>query len=229
MTWCLVQTRAASGVHQSESASRWTLRPARPTIGLMESDGELVARLRDGDELAFVMLVRQYQMPMLRLARSMVNNEAVAEEAVQDTWMSVVKGIERFEARSSLKTWLFRILVNRVRSAHSGEERRTPRSAPSVDPSFFDSSGHWIQPVIGWDEEDIENRVVAASVAPALRTALDRLPPRQREVVVLRDVEGLSSEEASDVLGIRAGNQRVLLHRGRAGLRQMLTTQMGRA
>ena len=204
------------------------LRKVRPTICPVESDNELVARLCDGDELAFVMLVRQYQMPMLRLARSMVNNEAVAEEAVQDTWMSVVKGIERFEARSSLKTWLFRILVNRVRSAHSSEERRTPSSAPAVDPSFFDSLGHWIQPVVGWDE-DIDDRVVAASVAPALRNALDRLPPRQREVVLLRDVEGLSSEEASDVLGIHAGNQRVLLHRGRAGLREMLTTHIGRA
>ena len=107
----------------------------------MESEGELVARLRDGDELAFVMLMRQYQMPMLRLAKSMVDNDAVAEEAVQDTWMSVVRGIDRFEARSTLKTWLFRILVNRVRSAHSNEQRRASRRAPSVDPSFFDYFG----------------------------------------------------------------------------------------
>jgi RNA polymerase sigma-70 factor (ECF subfamily) len=199
----------------------------RSTIRLMESDGELVARLRDGDELAFVMLVRQYQVPMLRLAKSMVSNEAVAEEAVQDTWMSVLKGIERFEARSSLKTWLFRILVNRVRSAHSGEQRRVPRRAPSVDPSFFDSSGQWAQPVVAWDE-DVDDRLVADSIVPALRTALDRLPSRQREVVLLRDVEGLSSDEASEVLGLRPGNQRVLLHRGRAGLREMLTAQMGR-
>ena len=199
----------------------------RSTIPLMESDGELVARLRDGDELAFVMLVRQYQMPMLRLARSMVSNEAVAEEAVQDTWMSVLKGIERFEARSSLKTWLFRILVNRVRSAHSGEQRRAPRRAPSVDPSFFDSSGQWAQPVVAWDE-DVDDRLVADSIVPALRNALDRLPSRQREVVLLRDVEGLSSDEASEVLGLRPGNQRVLLHRGHAGLREMLTAQMGR-
>ena len=199
----------------------------RSTIRLMESDSELVARLRDGDELAFIMLVRQYQMPMLRLARSMVNNDAVAEEAVQDTWISVVKGIERFEARSSLKTWLFRILVNRVRSAHSNEQRRAPRRAPSVDPSFFDSSGQWAQPVVAW-EEDVDDRLVADSIVPALRTALDRLPSRQREVVLLRDVEGLSSDEASEVLGLRPGNQRVLLHRGRAGLRGMLTAQMGR-
>ena len=200
----------------------------RPTIGLMESEGELVARLRDGDELAFVMLMRLYQMPMLRLAKSMVDNDAVAEEAVQDTWMSVVRGIDRFEARSSLKTWLFRILVNRVRSAHADEERRTPRRAPSVDPSFFDSSGSWIHPVVSWDQ-DIDYRIVADSIAPALRTALDRLPSRQREVVLLRDVEGLSSQEASEVLGIRSGNQRVLLHRGRAGLREMLMAHMGRA
>jgi RNA polymerase sigma-70 factor (ECF subfamily) len=198
-----------------------------PTIDLVESDSELVARLRQGDEHAFVMLVGQYQKPLLRLARSMVDNEAVAEEAVQDTWMSVVKGIDRFEARSSLKTWLFRILVNRVRSAHAGEERRTPRRAPSVDPSFFDRSGQWIRPVSPWDDE-VDDRVVAASVAPALRKALDLLPSRQREVVLLRDVEGLSGEEASDVLGIRPGNQRVLLHRGRAGLREMLAAQMGR-
>ena len=134
----------------------------------MESESELVARLCDGDEHAFVTLVQQYQMPMLRLARSMVDNDAVAEEAVQDTWMSVVKGIERFEARSSLKTWLFRILVNRVRSAYAGERRRRPNRAPSVDPAFFDSSGQWVQPVVPWDD-DVDDRVVAASIGPAPR------------------------------------------------------------
>ena len=200
----------------------------RSTILLMESESELVARLCDGDEHAFVTLVQLYQMPMLRLARSMVDDDAVAEEAVQDTWMSVVKGIERFEARSSLKTWLFRILVNRVHSAHAGESRRRANRGPSVDPAFFDSSGQWIQPVVAWDD-DVDDRLIAASVAPALRTALDRLPSRQRAVVLLRDVEGLSSEEASDVLGVGSGNQRVLLHRGRAGLREMLTAHMGRA
>ena len=131
---------------------------SRPTIRLMESDSELVARLCDGDEHAFVTLVQQYQMPMLRLAKSMVDNEAVAEEAVQDTWMSVLKGIERFEARSSLKTWLFRILINRVRSAHAGESRRRANRGPSVDPAFFDSSGQWAQPVVAWDE-DVDDRV----------------------------------------------------------------------
>ena len=171
------------------SRPRAGLEVGTSSIGLMQSEGELVARLRDGDELAFVMLMRQYQMPMLRLAKSMVDNDAVAEEAVQDTWMSVVKGIDRFEARSSLKTWLFRILVNRVRSAHADEERRTPRRAPSVDPSFFDSSGSWIHPVVSWDQ-DIDYRIVADSMAPALRTALDRLPSRQREVVYFATSKG---------------------------------------
>jgi RNA polymerase sigma-70 factor, ECF subfamily len=114
---------------------------------------------------------------MLRLARSMVDNDAVAEEAVQDTWMSVDKGIERREARSSSKTWLIRILINRVRSAYAGEERGRADRAPSVDRALFDSSGQWIQPVLAWDD-DVDDRVVAASVAPALRTALDQLPAR---------------------------------------------------
>lgn len=198
----------------------------RPTMHVMEPDSELVARLRDGDELAFVMLVHQYQMPMLRLAKSMVQSDALAEEAVQDTWMGVVKGIDRFETRSSLKTWLFRILVNRVHSSYVTEKRGTPQRGPSVDPAFFDAQGQWAQPVAPWDE-DVEDRVVASSMMPSLRIALDRLPSRQREVVLLRDVEGLTSEEACEVLGIRAGNQRILLHRGRAGLREMLTSQMG--
>jgi RNA polymerase sigma-70 factor (ECF subfamily) len=158
----------------------------------------------------------------------MVHNEAVAEEAVQDAWMAVVKGIDRFEERSSLKTWLFRILVNRVHSARSGEERRTPPRAPSIDPSFFDSTGQWAEPVVPW-EDDADHRIVASTVVPALRSALDELPPRQREVVLLRDVEGLSSEEACDVLSIEPGNQRILLHRGRARLRQTLTSEMGEA
>src|SRR3984957_6497598 len=134
---------------EAEPAS--VFRPVSPTILFVDSESELVARLCDGDEHAFVTVVQLYQQPMLRLARSMVDDAAVAEEAVQDTWMSVVKGIERFEARSTLKTWLFRILVNRVRSAHAGESRRRANRGPSVDPACFDSSGQWSQPVLGWD------------------------------------------------------------------------------
>lgn len=215
--------RGSAAVRKSAAAR---VRAHRPTLHQVELEGEdLLRRLRVGDEQAFVMLVERYHMPMLRLARSMVANEAVAEEAVQDTWMGVVRGIERFEGRSSFKTWLFRILVNRVRSARAGEEPRTVTRSPSVDPSRFDASGQWAEPVTQWDEEVVE-RVDASAAVPVLRSALDRLPARQRQVVLLRDVEGLSSEEACDVLGLRPGNQRILLHRGRAGLRDMLAGEM---
>ena len=194
-------------------------------FGPVETDAELLERLQRGDEQAFVMLVERYQGPMLRLARSMVSNEAVAEEAVQDTWMGVVRGIDRFEGRSSLKTWLFRILTNRVRSAREHERPRRLTHEPSVDPSRFDASGQWADSIASWDV-DVDGRIDASAVAPLLRDALHGLPPRQREVVLLRDVEGLSSAEACAILGIRAGNQRILLHRGRAALRDVLAAEM---
>lgn len=198
------------------------------TLLHVETDVELFEHLRDGDEQAYVMLVERYHMPMLRLATSMVGSHAVAEEAVQDTWMGVVRGIDRFEGRSSLKTWLFRILVNRVRSARVIEEKRGLDRGPSVDPSWFDESGQWAHPVHHWEEE-VEDRVDASAYLPTLRSALDQLPARQREVVLLRDVEGLSSEETCDVLGIRPGNQRILLHRGRLGLRDQLAAEVERS
>jgi RNA polymerase sigma-70 factor, ECF subfamily len=194
----------------------------------VEADADLLERLQRGDEQAFVMLVERYQKPMLRLARSMVNSEAVAEEAVQDTWMGVVRGIHRFEGRSSLKTWLFRILANRVRSARALERPGRLSHAPSVDPGRFDSSGQWVNFVASWDP-DVDGRIDASTVAPLLRDALEALPPRQREVVLLRDVEGLSSAEACAILGIRAGNQRILLHRGRATLREVLAAEVREA
>ncbi len=191
-------------------------------------DAELLGRLRNGDEEAFVMLVARYQQPMLRLARSMVPSQAVAEEAVQDTWMGVVRGIERFEGRSSFKTWLFRILVNRARSAGSHEHPGTPmESLHTVDPARFDSQGQWADPLERWTDAS-EERLDAATWLPALKVALEDLPPRQREVVMLRDVEGLSNDEACAVLDISVGNQRILLHRGRARLRAILEAEMRR-
>jgi len=189
-------------------------------------DGELLSRVRTGDEEAFVMLVARYQQPMLRLACSMVSNQAVAEEAVQDTWLGVVRGIERFEGRASFKTWLFRILVNRTRSAASHEPIDEPFEAlRAVDPTRFDAEGHWADPLDRWTEES-EDRLDAATWAPILKSALDALPPRQRQVVMLRDVEGFSNDEACAVLGISVGNQRILLHRGRARLREILDVEI---
>jgi RNA polymerase sigma-70 factor (ECF subfamily) len=195
----------------------------------VDTDLELLARLRDGDEEAFVTLVARYQQPMLRLARTYVPSRAVAEEAVQDTWMGVVKGIDRFEGRSMFKTWLFRILVNRARTAGSREQRHEalePHHA--VDPIRFDANGQWADPVDRW-AEDSEGYLEAAAWGPILQSGLDDLPARQRQVVVLRDVEGLSSDEVCAVLDISAGNQRILLHRGRTRLREILEAQIAKA
>ena len=193
----------------------------------MDIDVELLGRLRDGDEEAFVTLVGRYHQPMLRLARSMVSSEAVAEEAVQDTWLAVVRGIERFEGRSSFKTWLFHILVNRVRSAATREQRNAPAErSHAVDPARFDAQGQWADPLERWVESDAGFE--AALWAPILKAALESLPARQRAVVVLRDIEGLSSDECCSVLGISAGNQRILLHRGRSRLREMLDVELRR-
>jgi RNA polymerase sigma-70 factor, ECF subfamily len=189
-------------------------------------DIEHLGQLRNGDEQAFVMLVARYQPSMLRLARAMVSSDAVAEEVVQDTWLGVVRGIDRFEGRSSFKTWLFSILVNRARSAGSAEHPNTPIEAlHAVDPSRFDAQGHWADPLERWSE-DREDRLDARALTPMLNAALDDLPPRQRQVVVLRDVEGLSNAETCSALGISSGNQRILLHRGRSHLRGMLEAKM---
>jgi RNA polymerase sigma-70 factor (ECF subfamily) len=189
-------------------------------------DVEMVTRLREGDEEAFVTLVGRYQQPMLRLARCFVPSQAVAEEAVQDTWLGLVRGIEQFEGRSSFKTWLFRILVNRAQSAGSREHASTSLDQlHAVDPARFTAQGQWAEPVDRWIEES-EERLDAVMWAPILKSALEDLPPRQRQVVILRDVEGLSNDEACAVLGISVGNQRVLLHRGRSQLREILDAKM---
>ena len=194
----------------------------------MDEDGDLLQRLRVGDEAAFGELVDRYHPAMLRLARSMLPSAAVAEEAVQDTWMAVVRGIERFEGRSSLKTWLFRILANRARSTGAKEQRDSSNPlGPAVDAACFDVDGAWLHPVAPWQEQS-EDRLDAARFAPLVRSALDQLPARQRAVVVLRDVDGLSSDEVCTVLALTPGNQRLLLHRGRSRLREMLETAMRR-
>jgi RNA polymerase sigma-70 factor (ECF subfamily) len=194
----------------------------------MEADSSLLRRLRDGDEQAFSVLVTRYHSPMLGLALSFVSSRAVAEEVVQDTWLAVLRGIGRFEERSSLRTWLFTILVNRARTTGVRVARSVPvaDAGPAVDASRFGPSGAWAAPPEHWIEE-AENRVDAVKLTELLRGGLDGLPARQREVVLLRDVEGLSSSEVCEVLTISEANQRVLLHRGRSKLRQVLESELG--
>jgi RNA polymerase sigma-70 factor (ECF subfamily) len=195
-----------------------------------DTDAELLDGLRAGDEQAFVILVRRHHGAMLRLASSFVPSAAVAEEVVQDTWVAVLRGIGGFEGRSSLRTWLFRILVNRARTSGARERRSVAISdvGPAVAASRFDETGHWQSPPEHWIEE-VENRLVAGKMADRVRSAITDLPGRQREVVTLRDIEGLSSEEVCSVLEITESNQRVLLHRGRSRLRQVIETEFGRA
>ncbi len=216
-------------LHRAPLVRVVSFEPSGPTMQCVDADIELLARLRDGDEGAFVALVARYQQPMLRLARTYVPSRAVAEEAVQDTWMGVVKGIERFEGRAAFKTWLFRILINRARSAGTKEQRHaTVEAHHVVDPIRFDANGQWADPVERWTE-DSEDRLEAATWAPTLQVGLEDLPARQRQVVVLRDMEGLSSDEVCDLLEISPGNQRLLLHRGRARLRETLEAHIAKA
>jgi RNA polymerase sigma-70 factor, ECF subfamily len=208
--------------------------PPRPavaaggTLPTMEPDVELLRRLRAGDERAFVTLVERYNGSMLRLAASFVPSRAVAEEVVQETWLAMLRGLAAFEGRSSLKTWLFTILVNRARSTGVRESRTVPvaDAGPVVDASRFGPDGAWVLPPEHWIEE-AESRVDAVKLNELLRSALNGLPPRQREVVLLRDVEELTSAEVCGVLSISEANQRVLLHRGRGKLRQVLEAELG--
>ena len=194
----------------------------------MDDDARFLKRLRAGDEAAFVALVGAHHDAMVRLATTFVSSRAIAEEVVQDTWLAVVRGIERFEGRSSLRTWLLAILVNRARTAGTREARSVAigDAGPAVDGARFDTTGHWAAPPEHW-VEDAEARLGAAELAGRIRTALAELPPRQRAVVMLRDVDGLRSDEVCEVLALSSANQRVLLHRGRSQLRQALETALG--
>ena len=196
-----------------------------PVLG---DDAELLTRLRAGDEQAFAALVQRHHTAMVRLASTFVPRRA-AEEVVQETWLGFLRGLDRFEGRASLRTWLFRILVNRARSAGVREHRSIPSdlNEPAVDPQRFASTGQWIEPPVPWSEQ-VEDRLVAAELSERLRALIDDLPPLQRQVITLRDVEGLSSQEVCELLEISEGNQRVLLHRARSRLRGILADQIGK-
>jgi RNA polymerase sigma-70 factor (ECF subfamily) len=208
------------------------LMPLRPRRAAAEpdADGELVARLRAGEEDAFVALVARHHASMMRLACSLVPSRAIAEEVVQDTWVGVLRGLDGFAGRSSFRTWLLRILVNRATTTGM-RERRTVAvgdAGPVVDRARFDASGAWMSPPQHW-VEDSHDRLLAEGLADDIAAALEQLPTRQREVVMLRDVDGLSGHEVCDVLDISEANQRVLLHRGRSHLRQALEDELGGA
>jgi RNA polymerase sigma-70 factor, ECF subfamily len=207
--------------------------PRRPRRGLgaraaFDADGELLTRVRAGEEQAFVALVARHHSAMLHLARSFVASDAIAEEVVQDSWVAVLRGLDRFEGRSTFKTWLLQILVNRARSTGVREHRSiaVADATPAVNRARFDASGAWISPPEQW-VQDSDDRLLAEGLAGQIQQGLEELPSRQREVVMLRDVDGLSGQEVCEALDISEANQRVLLHRGRSRLRAALEPQMG--
>jgi RNA polymerase sigma-70 factor (ECF subfamily) len=207
---------------------------ATTSVAVTEEE-QLLARLRNGDEDAFMEIVDAYGPLMLRMALGHVRTRAVAEEVVQETWLGVLDGLDRFQGRSSLKTWILRILVNRAKTRGAREARCVPFSclgpvddeAPAVDPArFIDADhprwpGHWAVPPQSWARLP-EERLLARETREHLRRAIEALPARHREVIVLRDVEGWDSVEVCAALGLSEGNQRVLLHRARSFVRAQL-------
>jgi len=191
---------------------------------------ELLASLRSGDERAFATLVDRHGAAMLRVARLYVRDRAAAEEAVQEAWLGVLRGIERFEGRSSLRTWLLRIVANVARTKGLREARSVPFSAlgddgPSVPEERFRGpddrwAGHWVSPPQDWGRP--EQELLSAETRGQLAEAIDALPDAQRRVISLRDVQGWSADEVCNVLGLSETNQRVLLHRARTKVRAAL-------
>ncbi|MBV8749530.1 MAG: RNA polymerase sigma factor [Candidatus Eremiobacteraeota bacterium] len=207
--------------------------PATAGAPAAESDEHIVAALRAGDERTFRELFERSYPMMKRVARAHVASDAVAEEIVQDTWMAIVTGIERFEGRSALGTWMFSILTNQAKTHSARERRALPFSSvapadveePAVSPERFQKDdeawpGHWATPPRPWQKP--ERRLLSLEAREQLKEALAQLPERQRLIVVLRDVEGHSAEEVCDLLELSQENQRVLLHRGRSRLRAYL-------
>ena len=196
----------------------------------------LVERLRRGDEDAFTSLVDLHHASLLRLAMAHVSDRSIAEEVVQETWIGVLEGLDRFEGRSSLKTWIFRILINKAKTRGVRESRHisfSPHGAssedaeePAMDPARFRSTGYWVDhwaiPPSKWDEETPEKLLLSKESGMHIAKAIDALPPSQKQVLVMRDVEGLSSEEVCNILVLSETNQRVLLHRARSRVRRAL-------
>jgi RNA polymerase sigma-70 factor (ECF subfamily) len=202
-----------------------------------------VAALCRGDEQAFALLLERYHGSMLRLAQLYVPSRAVAEEVVQEAWLGVLQGLARFEGRASLKTWIFRILTNRARTCGQREGRSVPFSGlaseaadpgePTVDPGQFWPADHpqwaniWVSYPRSWEGRP-EDQALARELRAEIQQAIGALPPVQREVITLRDVEGWPAEEICSMLGISEANQRVLLHRARAKVRRELDRYLNR-
>jgi RNA polymerase sigma-70 factor (ECF subfamily) len=194
-------------------------------------DADLEA-LKRGDEAAFESLINRYHGPMMRLAMAYVRDRGVAEDVVQETWLTCLRSLEKFEGRSSLKTWLFGILINVARSRRRKESRIQSLASfirgddsdsrrPTVEQTRFGSDGMWITAPDSWTDIPLSN-VLSLETFAQVKAAIEALPTKQKEVIVLRDVAGLEADEVCRLLSISAANQRVRLHRGRAAVRKQL-------
>ena len=193
-------------------------------------EAAVLAALRAGDEAAFTRLVEMYHTSMVRLATAYVPSYAVAEEVAQEAWLGVLNGLNRFEGRSSLKTWIFRILTNIAKTRGAREQRSQPFSSvfddigedeATVDPDRFAKEGHWLLAPSGWGDSP-EDKLESAECQALIQATIETLPPNQREVIRLRDILGWTSEEVCNTLEVSETNQRVLLHRARARVRKAL-------
>jgi len=194
-------------------------------------EASIVARLRSGDEQAFASIVESWSGGMIRLARNYVSTHDSALEVVQETWLAVIAGLARFEGRSTLKTWVYRILINTAQRRGRSESNSTPMSSlgitdddsgPTVDPDRFRKPGepyahHWQEFPVPWPSP--EDSTLSSELRDLIAQAVDTLPVRQRIVITLRDIEGCDSDEVCELLDITPANQRVLLHRARAAIR----------
>jgi RNA polymerase sigma-70 factor, ECF subfamily len=198
-------------------------------------DAALLARLRRGEASAFTTIVDEWSPVMLRVARKYVPDRQAAEDVVQETWLGIITGLARFEARATVRSWAFSILINRAKSRRDRDRRLVPSShltgmeppCPTVDPARFqgpdgDHPGHWTSTGAPRHWGQPERAVLDQEIGQVIEQALDRLPKRQRLVVEMRDIEGLSAEETCAALQLSPANQRVLLHRGRAAVRSAL-------
>ena len=201
---------------------------------MRDEDAGLLVALRGGDESAFVRLVELHHASLVRVARQYVPTREIAEDVAQEAWLGLLRGLDRFEGRSSLRTYLFRIVMNLARTRGRREARSAPFSSlggddeqgPSVDPERFVQApavgaGHWASPIRPWSGS-AEQIALSGEAVQKVYDAIAELPAVQRRVITLRDVEGFSADEVCDLLALSDGNQRVLLHRARTKLRQSL-------
>jgi len=213
--------------------------PTLPGVAVTNEERTLVARLRRGDEGAFDELVNKHHGALIRMAMGHVADREVAEDVVQDTWMAVIEGLDRFEGRSSLRTWIFGIMMHKAKDRGVREKRHTTFSAfesfdedneEAVDPSRFHQSGewagHWAFPPQPWDEQTPEKLLASKQAVMAMNKAIEALPQPLKDVLILRDVEGIEAKEVCEILKITETNLYVRLHRARERVRQAVETYL---